>query len=91
MGRGAKKGERRGGRKKGTPNKITVGAKAAIEAAFDGIGGVPALVKWSEANRSLFYSKIWIKILPTEIKNADGETFRMQIVEELTDAPEVKT
>jgi len=40
-GRGAKPGERRGGRKKGTPNKTTSSVKAAIlDALNDGDGAV---------------------------------------------------
>lgn len=35
MPSGSKKGEHRGGRKKGTPNKATADIKAAIDAAVD--------------------------------------------------------
>ena len=66
----AQKGQRFGGRTKGTPNKVTQTAKAALEMAFDGIGGVDRLTRWAEANPSDFYP-IWAKILP---KNLDVTT-----------------
>lgn len=39
MGRGSKPGERRGGRQKGTPNKLTADLKATIEGALAAVGG----------------------------------------------------
>lgn len=66
MPAGSKPGERRGGRKKGTPNKITANARQALEMAFDGIGGVNALQAWAKDNQSDFY-KIWSKILPKDV------------------------
>ena len=36
MGRGSKKGERRGGRKKGTPNKVTAEARELFQAVYEG-------------------------------------------------------
>ena len=55
------------GRPKGSLNKITNEAKAAIQMAFDKLGGVDALVAWvkaDEANRTAFYTKIYPKLLP---------------------------
>ena len=55
------------GRPKGSLNKITNEAKAAIQMAFDKLGGVDALVAWvkaDEANRFAFYTKIYPKLLP---------------------------
>ncbi len=36
---GSKPGERRGGRQKGTPNKLTADIKGAIEGALNAVGG----------------------------------------------------
>jgi hypothetical protein len=56
------------GRKKGTPNKSTVAVKEALQAAFDGIGGVGHLTKFAKASPEEFY-KLWVKMLPQEVKN----------------------
>lgn len=36
-------------------------------AAFDGAGGLAALIEWGKANPTPFY-QTWAKLLPTEIK-----------------------
>ena len=65
-----KKGQRHplAGRRKGTPNKTTVGVKQAVLAAFNKIGGTEALAKWalSPGNRKAFYN-IAAKLIPHEI------------------------
>jgi hypothetical protein len=74
-----KKGQKKvGGRKKGSTNATTANVKAALVEAFDELGGVPSLVKWGKKNPSHFYA-IWSKLLPTEVKNPDGDTFRIGI------------
>jgi hypothetical protein len=76
-----KKGQPRpknAGRKPGSKNKVTANVKAALVEAFDELGGVPSLVKWGKKNPSHFYA-IWSKLLPTEVKNPDGDTFRIGI------------
>lgn len=55
------------GRKPGSVNKTTVAVKEALLAAFDGLGGVPALIQWGKDNPTSFY-QIWAKLLPQEIK-----------------------
>lgn len=70
---GSRKGQRRGGRKKGTPNKVTKDAREAMELAFDGIGGVPTLTTWASANLTDFY-RLWGRLIPNEQKvQATGE------------------
>lgn len=73
MPRGSKPGERRGGRKKGTPNKVTASVKGALNDAFGQIGGVPSLVAWGKENQGEFY-KLWSKLVPTEVTGPDGST-----------------
>jgi hypothetical protein len=58
-------GIRYGGRKKGTPNKSTALVKEALELAFDGIGGVPALIAWAKREPTEFY-KLFSKLLPQQ-------------------------
>ena len=62
-----KKGQKPGpGRPKGRQNKITASAKAALEEAFDGVGGVPSLIAWAQKEPSAFYA-IWGKLVPKEV------------------------
>lgn len=62
------KGERRGGRQKGTPNKRSALVKEALSEAFEKLGGVAALVAWAQTDegRPEFY-KLWVKMLPVEL------------------------
>lgn len=56
-----------GGRKKGVPNKSTMSVKAALEEAFDLVGGVTALVDFAEKYPKDFYA-LWGRLIPSEIK-----------------------
>lgn len=76
---GSKPGERRGGRQRGTPNKTTAEVKAAIERAFEDIGGVPALVAWAEANPTLFYLHLFPKLLPLQVHHAGRDGGRIEV------------
>ena len=67
-----------GGRQKGTPNKATASAKAAIEQVFTGLGDAAALQKWATSdpdNLKAFYVTIWPKVLPLQVNGPgqDGE------------------
>lgn len=55
------------GRKPGSVNKTTAAVKETLMAAFDGVGGLEALIEWGKANPTPFY-QTWAKLLPTEIK-----------------------
>ena len=55
------------GRKLGSVNKTTAAVKETLMAAFDGVGGLPALIEWGKANPTPFY-QTWAKLLPNEIK-----------------------
>jgi len=60
------KGRKTGGRKKGTPNKITGAVKQAILHAFDKVGGEDYLVKVAEDDPRTFCALL-AKIIPAEI------------------------
>lgn len=60
-------GKKTGGRQKGTPNKATASVKAALEAAFDQLGGVDALVSWARNEQTEFY-KLYSRLLPVQMK-----------------------
>ena len=55
------------GRKPGSVNKTTAAVKETLMLAFDGVGGLPALIEWGRANPTPFY-QTWAKLLPNEIK-----------------------
>ena len=59
------------GRIAGYPNKTTVSVKAALEAAFLGLGGVPALIAWGEKEPAEFY-RLWGKLLPRNVTIEGG-------------------
>jgi hypothetical protein len=61
------KGVKTGGRKKGTPNKVTASVKEAFKEAFDRRGGVDALVQWAEGEPTEFY-KLAARLIPTELQ-----------------------
>ena len=70
VGRPFVKGEAPG-RLHGFPNKTTVSVKAALEAAFLGLGGVPALIAWAEKEPAEFY-RLWGKLLPKNVTIEGG-------------------
>lgn len=67
-GKGSKPGERRGGRKAGTPNKLTRTVKEAFEQAFQTMQEQPGvkLGDWGKTNPTEFY-KLAARMIPTEI------------------------
>lgn len=54
------------GRPKGAKNKFGQEAKEAFALAFEGIGGVPELIKWAKVNKETFY-KLYSKLIPVEL------------------------
>lgn len=62
------KGRKTGGRKKGTPNKMTANAREAIGQAFEAAGGVAAFGKWARTNQTDFYTRVFPRILPKEVE-----------------------
>ena len=57
------------GRKKGTPNKVTSSVAAALQAAFDKLGGEDGLVTWAKTdpgNMSTFY-QLAARLIPQQV------------------------
>ena len=74
MPAGSKKGERRGGRKKGTPNKFTGALKDMVLQALDKAepgGGVAYLTKQAKDNPTAFMTLLG-KVLPLQVTGQDG-------------------
>lgn len=57
-GGGSKPGERRGGRQKGTPNRIGAEVRDMVVKALKGAGGVKYLQKQADANPAAFMSLV---------------------------------
>lgn len=70
--RGSAPGERRGGRKKGTPNKLTADVRAAILGALEEVGGQRYLVVQAHENPVAFMTLLG-KCLPKVVTGEDGK------------------
>ena len=77
-------GERPIGRAKGTPNKITLSVREAVERAFDKLGGASYLEHVGRTDPRTFCALL-SKLLPTKLANADGSPL-LAALTELTDA-----
>lgn len=70
-----------------SPGKLCKDAKAIIQIAFENLGGLPRLIEWANAspqNLTQFYTSIWPRIVPKDIKSevtgADGKDLVIQLV-----------
>lgn len=77
--RGSKPGERRGGRQKGTPNKVTAALKDMILGALDEAGGMDYLVAQSKANPTAFLTLVG-KVLPLDVNANHGGKVVAEVV-----------
>ena len=67
-----KKGDGRPRKPKGAVNKITKSVREAYQLAFEGLGGLDALVAWGRENQTQFY-QIHARLIPVEHVGAGGE------------------
>jgi hypothetical protein len=67
------KGAKHGGRKAGTPNKLSATVKDNVIAVFHGIGGVDTMTTWAKSNETEFF-KLYSKLLPTDLNVAGDVT-----------------
>ena len=67
------------------PNRVTVSVKAALEAAFQGLGGVPALIAWGQQEPGEFY-RLWGKLLPRNVTIEGGAQLGIVILPPLGSA-----
>lgn len=72
MGRGSKPGERRGGRKAGTPNKVTGALKDMILQALANVGGTEYLMTQATANPNAFLTLVG-RVLPLQVKEGGDD------------------
>ena len=67
---GSPEQKKTGGRRKGTPNKVTSLAKDAIAVAAEELGRADRLVAWARedpANERVFWGTIYPKLLPLQV------------------------
>lgn len=74
-GKGSPKGVKQGGRKKGTPNKVTKALKDMILGALDDVGGQAYLAEQALANPSAFLTLAG-KVLPLQIQGDKDNPLR---------------
>lgn len=81
---GKTRGRRFGGRKKGTPNKVTGDLRAMVLGALSDAGGQDYLTKQAKKNPKAFMALLG-RCLPKDITNSDGSlsaAFRSLILAE---------
>lgn len=69
---GSKPGERRGGRQRGTPNKVTGALKDMILQALSNVGGVTYLEKQAKKQPGHFLSLVG-RVLPLQVKDGGAD------------------
>ncbi len=75
-------GAKTGGRQKGTPNKLTVLAKDAINLAAEKLGGTDRLVAWAQedpANERAFWASIYPKLIPVTLQGDEANPLATSI------------
>lgn len=78
----AQPGQRFGGRKKGTRNKVTVAAKDAILQVATELGGAEGLLAWvrkDDANAKIFWGTVYPKLLPLQVAGDASNPLRASI------------
>jgi hypothetical protein len=77
--RGAKPGQRFGGRVKGTPNKVSSDVKGMILGALHDVGGSDYLRRQAEENPVAFMTLVG-KVLPMQLTGAGGGAIQLSEV-----------
>lgn len=72
------KGQKTGGRRKGTPNKVTAQVKEAIEAAFTRAGGVEYLVGVAKEQPQVFCTLLG-RVLPLQVTGDPEHPVEMRV------------
>lgn len=70
-GKGSPKGVKQGGRKKGTPNKVSAALKDLILGALSDVGGQEYLAVQAHANPAAFLTLVG-KVLPLQVTGEGG-------------------
>lgn len=68
-----------GGRRKGTPNRITSDLKVAIMQTFDQVGGIAYLSRIANEQPHVFCSLLG-KVLPLQVTGRDGRPVTLEMM-----------
>jgi hypothetical protein len=77
--RGSKPGERRGGRKKGTPNKVSGDLRAMVLGALDRVGGQTYLEQQARENPQAFMTMVG-RCLPKQVNLGGDLSLTLELV-----------
>lgn len=77
--------QKQGGRKKGTPNKVTADVRAAILRAFEEVGGEAYLVRVARANPKVFCALLG-KVVPALVEATVEHRHAVRVPEVVEDA-----
>ena len=72
------KGIKTGGRKKGTPNKVTATVREGLETVFHALGGADHMTAWAKENPTEFY-KLLSKLIPVQVTGEEGGPVELKI------------
>lgn len=78
------RGHKTGGRRKGTPNKISGTVRDNVIEVFDRIGGVNSMALWAQENQTDFY-RLYARLIPTEIHADVGAVSLIELLSSLKD------
>lgn len=74
------KGIKTGGRKKGTPNKISRDIREAVLQSFETVGGAAYLAEQAKTNPTAYLSLVG-KVLPLQVTGEDGGAVQISMIE----------
>lgn len=77
------------GRPKGSIGQSAIKAKEAFQLAFQGLGGVPALIKWGMRNKTEFY-RLYSRLIPHELVGGDGKELKMGFIDAVSKVEDVE-
>jgi hypothetical protein len=72
------KGQKTGGRAKGTPNKITRDIREAVLQSFEIVGGAQYLAEQARLNPTAYLSLVG-KVLPLQVTGADDGPVKLVV------------
>ena len=77
------KGKKTGGRKPGSPNKLSISAKECISEVAERLGGADALYAWvntDDYTRNSFWTKIYPRLLPVQLTGDSKNPIEIKFV-----------